>query len=145
MRDHLRAGAPALGVSSEVTLVHAYDARWPDEFEREQRKLRGHLESLMTQIEHFGSTAVPRLVAKPLLDVAVGFADRGALGEARRRLEAAGYEDRGDRGDQGGIVMAKGPRSERTHILHLVRLTDPQWTRMAGIPRRAAIRSHPTY
>jgi len=44
-------------------------------------------------------------------------------------LEAAGYDDRGDCGSEGGVIVAKGPRSRRTHMLHLVQVTDPQWIR----------------
>jgi GrpB-like predicted nucleotidyltransferase (UPF0157 family) len=42
-------------------------------------------------------------------------------------LSAAGYEFRGDLGDDGGVVFAKGPESSRTHYLHLVPAGSVQW------------------
>jgi GrpB-like predicted nucleotidyltransferase (UPF0157 family) len=48
---------------------------------------------------------------------------------ARERLAAAGYDDRGDLANSGGVIVAKGPPAGRTHILHLVERSDPQWHR----------------
>jgi len=71
-----------------------YDPRWPELFRRE----KAHLESclppaLVRRIEHFGSTAVPGLAAKPVVDMLVEVAD---LEETRRQiapiLEAQGYD-----------------------------------------------------
>ena len=69
-------------------------------------------------MEHVGSTAVPRLAAKPVIDIAVASADREALDVGRQRLVEGGYDDRGDFGDRGGVILAKGPVSDRTHVVH---------------------------
>ena len=128
MRDHPVTGNLALGVPRGVSSVRPYDARWPHEFDLEAERLRPLLDPLEIRIEHVGSTAVPGLAAKPLLDIALSFADLDALEEGRRRLAADGYDDRGNRGAEGGVIMAKGPGSRRTHMLHLVVASDPQWT-----------------
>lgn len=121
--------ADLLGVQSGTTEVRTYDPRWREEFEREAENLRQLLLPVALQIEHIGSTAVPGLAAKPLVDIALAFSDRSALEHARRLLQAKGYEDRGDWGADGGVIVAKGPRSGRTHMLHLVEITDGQWFR----------------
>jgi len=53
-------------------VIRDYDPTWPAEFERERARLRTALGSLVTSIEHVGSTAVPGLAAKPIIDVLVG-------------------------------------------------------------------------
>jgi GrpB-like predicted nucleotidyltransferase (UPF0157 family) len=120
---------PPLGLRRGTTVVCAYDARWQHEFEREATALRSLLGELTSGVEHIGSTAVPGLAAKPVVDIAIAFAGETKLAEARGRLQDAGYEDRGDQGDDGGVVFAKGPRSSRTHYLHLVAADSDQWIR----------------
>jgi GrpB-like predicted nucleotidyltransferase (UPF0157 family) len=109
--------------------VRDYDPRWRDEYSREATALRDLLGQDAVQIEHVGSTAVPGLAAKPLIDIAVIFSDRTHLETARERLAATGYDDRGDVANDGGVIVAKGPPSGRTHTLHLVEVSDPQWRR----------------
>lgn len=118
-----------LGLSRAVTIVCSYDARWPRAFDEEAARLLSILGTLSDGIEHIGSTAVPGLAAKPVLDVAIAFAGRGMLEEAVRRLSQQGYEWRGDSGDAGGVLVVKGPEPARTYYLHLVELDDPQWRR----------------
>jgi GrpB-like predicted nucleotidyltransferase (UPF0157 family) len=132
---------PALGLRGGTTIVRAYDPRWQHEFEREAAILGSLLGELVSAIEHVGSTAVPGLAAKPVLDIAISFTDASRLAEARRRLNASGYEDRGDQGDHGGVVFAKGPASSRTHYLHLVEAGSDQWLRYLGF--RDALRRDP--
>ena len=119
---------PPLGLQRGRAAVRAYDPRWPREFEREATALRALL-GAQVGIEHVGSTAVPGLAAKPLIDIAIGFADRAALDRGRDALRRAGYDDRGDFGDAGGVILAKGPESNRTHLLHLLESGSRQWHR----------------
>jgi GrpB-like predicted nucleotidyltransferase (UPF0157 family) len=140
-RGRVLSRSQALGVRRGVTRNRAYDPGWADEFEREAARLTDLLASLSPRIEHIGSTAVPGLPAKPLLDIALAFEDLAALKTARRALQAAGYEDRGDLGAAGGVVLAKGPHSSRTHLLHLVEASDGQWERWMTF--RDALRADP--
>jgi GrpB-like predicted nucleotidyltransferase (UPF0157 family) len=67
-----------------------YDRGWPERFEGEQARLRSALGPAALSIEHIGSTAVPGLAAKPIVDVLVVVAD--PEDEALvPRLERAGY------------------------------------------------------
>lgn len=124
-----RAPAPALGLGRGTTAIREYDVRWRNEFDDEANTLRSILGTLLTEIEHVGSTAVPGLAAKPILDLALAFESEKDLSEARRLLSASGYTDRGDQGEEGGIVLVKGPAAARTHHLHLVRAESNQWHR----------------
>ena len=53
----------------EKVALHGYDARWPDLFEAERRRLLAVLPGTFVAIEHIGSTAVPGLIAKPIIDL----------------------------------------------------------------------------
>jgi GrpB-like predicted nucleotidyltransferase (UPF0157 family) len=118
-----------LGLRRGAVLVREYDDRWPAEYEREKRAVSELLGDLVERIEHVGSTAVPGLASKPMIDMALGFAHRTPLEEGRAHLLSAGYHDRGDLGERGGVVVTKGPESNRTHILHLVLSDSDQWRR----------------
>jgi GrpB-like predicted nucleotidyltransferase (UPF0157 family) len=120
---------PSLGLARGTTVLRDYDDRWPGEFMSEAEALRSILGELVVAIEHIGSTAVPGLAAKPVIDIAIAFSGPAATAEAARRLHAAGYEGGEDMGDDGGIIFAKGLESRRTHILHLVEAGTDQWHR----------------
>lgn len=129
----------ALGLRQGAVIVRDYDSRWPLEYERERALLTQILKGVVERIEHVGSTAVAGLAAKPMIDIALGFADRALLDDGRARLLTAGYNDRGDLGEQGGVVVTKGPESVRTHILHLVLVRSDQWGRFLAF--RDALRT----
>ena len=115
-------------VQEEVAIV-PYDPRWPEMFRRERDHLLSCLPNdLIRRIEHFGSTAVPGLAAKPVVDMLVEVAD---LQATRVRiapvLEAQGYDYfwRPTHGDDGPPFYAwflkRDPGSgARTHHIHMV-------------------------
>ena len=80
-----------------ITLVEPYDPSWPLRFEA----IRGFLESGLVgvdcAIEHVGSTAVPGMVAKPIIDVDIVIGP-GTFPGVKARLEALGYVHQGDLG-----------------------------------------------
>jgi GrpB-like predicted nucleotidyltransferase (UPF0157 family) len=113
----------------EDVAIAPYDPEWPEWFRREKEHLLACLPGgLIRRVEHFGSTAVPGLAAKPVVDVLVEVTD---LEETRARavpvLEAQGYDYlwRPTRGDDGPPFYAwfikRDPKSRaRTHHIHMV-------------------------
>lgn len=76
--------------NAPITLVE-YDPHWPELFDREENRIRAALGNKALQVEHVGSTSVPGLCAKPIIDmllVVVDSADEPAYVPV---LEAAGY------------------------------------------------------
>ena len=74
-----------------------------------------------------GSTAVPSLDAKPILDIAVAVASTQVIPRLRRPLGQLGYIYRGDAGEDGGHLFVKESAPDvRTHHLHVV-VDDLQW------------------
>lgn len=100
--------------------LHEYDARWPEVFTEHRRRIGGALAATAVLIEHIGSTSVPGLAAKPIVDVVVAVPDITAEEDHVEPLLAAGYELR---------VREPGHRLVRTpardvHV-HLLEQGDP--------------------
>ena len=68
-----------------------YDAEWPTTFDREAQRIRHALGAAVAQLEHVGSTSVPRLVAKPLIDILLVVRDSSDEPAYVPALESAGY------------------------------------------------------
>jgi GrpB-like predicted nucleotidyltransferase (UPF0157 family)/L-amino acid N-acyltransferase YncA len=104
-----------------------YDAAWPDAFDREREVLAAALAPwLAGPIEHVGSTAVPGLVAKPVIDIAAAVRDLETSRPAIVELARLGYCYAPYRVD----VMhwfCKPSASFRTHHLHLVPFRSQLW------------------
>jgi 16S rRNA processing protein RimM len=69
-----------------------YDPEWPRMFEAEAERLRAGLGALAVRIDHVGSTSVPGLAAKPIVDIQVSVPDVADLDSYRGPLEVLGYE-----------------------------------------------------
>ena len=124
-------------VGEEIAIV-PYDARWPEVFERERRRLQSCLPSdVINRIEHFGSTAIPGLMAKPVVDMLV---EVTSLEETKLRivpiLEAQGYDYywRPTRGDDVPPFYAwfvkRNADGNRTHHIHMVEAHFEHWDRL---------------
>lgn len=76
---------------ASLVVIAEYDPNWPALFERESRRIRSALGPRALRIEHAGSTAVPGLAAKPVIDVILAVADSADEQAYAPELEAAGY------------------------------------------------------
>ena len=72
-------------------LIVDYDTRWPELFGREAERIRAALGRRALRIEHTGSTSVPGLIAKPVIDMLLVVADSADENAYVPDLEAAGY------------------------------------------------------
>ena len=68
-----------------------YDPEWPLQYEREEARIRSILGDRVIRIEHAGSTSVPGLPAKPVIDIVLEVQDSAAESEYVPEMEAAGY------------------------------------------------------
>jgi GrpB-like predicted nucleotidyltransferase (UPF0157 family) len=92
-------------------LLTDYDPNWPAQFEREAERIGAVLGHRVLRIEHVGSTSVPGLAAKPIIDILLVVEDATAEGAFVPALDAAGYRLR-IREDE--HRMFKGPGSTST-------------------------------
>lgn len=99
-------------------LIQAYHAKWATDFHALKKALQDALGTLLVSIEHVGSTAVPGLAAKPILDVDIFFDERVPFVEIKSRLERIGYHHQGDQGIPGREVFKKGPSGVGNEVLN---------------------------
>lgn len=76
-----------------------YDPAWPALFEAEAARLGAALGPRALRVEHIGSTSVPGLLAKPVIDIAVAVSSAGEAAACVAPLQTLGYEYRGMHGD----------------------------------------------
>jgi GrpB-like predicted nucleotidyltransferase (UPF0157 family) len=78
-------------LSGPIVLID-YDPRWPETFRNEAEKIGSALGRRALKLEHVGSTSVPCLPAKPIIDIVLVVADSADEMEYARELEKAGYQ-----------------------------------------------------
>jgi GrpB-like predicted nucleotidyltransferase (UPF0157 family) len=118
---------------NDIVIVE-YDRRWIELFAREAQNLRNLLgEALILRIEHFGSTAISGMPAKPVIDMLVEIPsfDR-AQQAALPKLVNTGYEYlwRGDRPPGHMMFIKRSPDGRRTHHIHLATAGHKLWERL---------------
>ncbi|MGF1514737.1 MAG: GrpB family protein [Elainellaceae cyanobacterium] len=128
----------------DEVVISEYDPNWELLFKQETSCIQAALdEHLITRIEHFGSTAVPGLAAKPIIDVLVGVR---SLERARQMavspLKQLGYAYWKENPDPQRMFFVKGlpPNGPRTHHVHMVEPSSPLWKRLVF---RDYLRQHP--
>jgi GrpB-like predicted nucleotidyltransferase (UPF0157 family) len=100
-------------------LIQDYDPAWPDAFSILAARAKAALGSLVVAVEHIGSTAVPGLAAKPIIDLDVVLAWPAVLPEAIRLLGSIGYAHEGDLGIAGREAFHSplGPPPHHLYVL----------------------------
>ena len=98
----------------EPIVVVPYDPEWPVLFARIGTDLRGALRDVALRIDHIGSTSVPRLDAKPVIDVQISVASFDPLDAFRLPLEGLGFGFRADNPDLSKRYFREPPGTHRT-------------------------------
>ncbi len=117
-----------------------YDPAWPELYEREARRIRTALEDRVVQLEHVGSTSVPGLAAKPIIDILLVVADSADEASYVPDMEAAGYVLRIREPDWFQHRLFKGPDTNVN--LHVLSAGCEEIDRMVAF--RDRLRSDPT-
>jgi GrpB-like predicted nucleotidyltransferase (UPF0157 family) len=121
-----------------ITLVE-YDSRWPALFEREARRIRAALGATVVRLEHTGSTSVPGLAAKPIIDMTLIVPSSADESTYVPQLEAAGYVLRIREPEWQEHRVFKGPDTDVN--LHVFSVGSVELERMVGF--RDWLRAHP--
>jgi GrpB-like predicted nucleotidyltransferase (UPF0157 family) len=128
MADENSASSSGLGLPQGIVLLAEANPAWQQAFDTEAALIRNALGARMLAIEHIGSTAIPRIRAKPVLDIMVGirnFAEGAALEPA---FASIGYNYARHADLPGHHVFGKGI-AERTHLVHVVAHEGEVWSR----------------
>ncbi|MDQ3722190.1 MAG: GrpB family protein [Actinomycetota bacterium] len=144
------------GLERRTITVVAYDSGWPDRYEQQRLRIAGALGSRADRIDHVGSTAVPGLAAKPIVDIDVSVEDPDDEPSFVPALEAAGYALRvrepGHRMLRSSAldvhvhVCATGSDWERRHLLFRdwLRVSEADRDRYAAAKKALASGEWPT-
>lgn len=123
-------------VREEIEIV-SYNPSWPRLFEKEKAFLQDTLpDDILGRIEHFGSTAVPGLSAKPIIDILV---EVSSLEETKNKvvplLESEGYEylwrpTIGNQPPYYAWFIKRNSKGVRSHHIHMVKSDSILWKRL---------------
>jgi len=117
-----------------------YTDEWPRRFRLLAGGMRAALGATARRIDHIGSTSVPGLSAKPIVDMQISVADFEPLDAFRLPLESLGYVFRADNPELTKRYFREGPGQPRTHI-HVRRRGS--WAEQFALLFRDYLRSHP--
>lgn len=120
----------SIGLARGVVQLHVSDPAWADAFRAEAEWLARHVAEAQLPpllFEHIGSTAVPGLAAKPIIDLIAGHQPEIEPRTYFLAFQAAGYEARGPRGVPQREFFVRGPEHHRTHHLNLVPFDGAFW------------------
>lgn len=131
-----------LGLKHNTNILVDYDREWPGEFASERVRLVQALGPLAKGVEHYGSTSVPGMRAKPILDIIVGLAFLSDWEACRDPLLTLGYDYAAHAGVPGHHIFGRGrDGTERTHLVHLVQFGGYSW--VSNLAFRDVLRTDP--
>ncbi|WP_413453195.1 GrpB family protein [Erwinia persicina] len=111
-----------------TVVIVPYDDKWPEMFETESLLIKTLLGAVAVSVHHIGSTSVPGLSAKPIIDILVEVTDINELDAYNLAMVSAGYISRGENGIPGRRYFIKGG-GQRSHQVHAFAIGDLQVSR----------------
>jgi GrpB-like predicted nucleotidyltransferase (UPF0157 family) len=121
-------------------VVADHDEAWPAVFEQLAVPVRRAVQDLGATVEHVGSTAVPGLAAKPVIDVDVVVRSDAEVPDAIERLRGLGYVYQGDKGIAGREAFLPPPDTPPHHLYVVVAGSEPH---ADHVDLRDHLRQHP--
>ena len=121
-------------------IVLDYDPNWPGLFQSLRKRVASALGDMATAIEHVGSTAVPDLAAKPIINIDVLLACETMLPAAIERLASLGYIRRGNLGIPEREAF-RAPANDAPHHLYVCPPSSAEFQRHMAF--RDYLRAHP--
>ncbi|MFK0333786.1 GrpB family protein [Rhizobium sp. NPDC090275] len=109
-------------------IIVPYDPIWPKDFVQIRDEIAMALGPTALEIEHIGSTAVPGLAAKPIIDIDVVIPTESALSLVISKLSQLGYSYEGEKGIEGRHAFAQ-PSRLPTHHLYVCAAGNPELRR----------------
>jgi GrpB-like predicted nucleotidyltransferase (UPF0157 family) len=101
-------------------LIQQYEKKWIEDFNKIKKTISEALLNLKISIEHIGSTSIPELAAKPIIDIDVIFDETLEFGEIKRRLDKIGYYHNGNQGVLNREVFKRYKMSTQHEVLDFI-------------------------
>ena len=115
-----------LGLEHGVVSLSDHTHLWVELYREEEQRIMKAVRYLIIDLEHIGSTAIPGIKAKPILDMMAGVAHLEKALLCKTPLEGIGYDYIADAGIANDYVFGKG--LARTHYLHVLEYGGEKWT-----------------
>ncbi|CAG9001624.1 MAG: hypothetical protein CENE_03647 [Candidatus Celerinatantimonas neptuna] len=109
----------SIGLKRGTVKLSEYSDDWPNEYEKERLFIMTRAGKYLSRIEHIGSTSVPGLSAKPIIDIGIEVDSIAELEMLVKSLPPDAYEYFGERDILGDYFFAKGSDEMRTHYIHV--------------------------
>lgn len=114
-----------LGLSNEILQFSPYNPLWEKLFEEEKKQLQSIIGNEILDLQHIGSTSIPGIIAKPILDIGIAVNSFEAAVICIKPLETIGYTYKGESGIPRRHWFAKGELT--THHVHILEVHSPNW------------------
>jgi GrpB-like predicted nucleotidyltransferase (UPF0157 family) len=116
-------------LQKDIVLLSPYRKEWPKLYEEEEKMLREAGGNIIIDIQHVGSTSVPGLISKPIIDIAVAVKTLKAGEKCIEPFTKLGYKYKLDSVTEGTIhhYFSKGGYYNRTHHIHLEEWKSKLW------------------
>jgi GrpB-like predicted nucleotidyltransferase (UPF0157 family) len=121
----MQTADPLPGLPPGMVFLTEPSPLWPALFTREADRLAAALGSRVLAIEHYGSTSIPGIRAKPVIDLLVGLASLDDALDCIPQMEALGYDFAAHAGVPDHHVFGLG--AARTHLAHFVEFEGSAW------------------
>ncbi|MCE7742718.1 MAG: GrpB family protein [Candidatus Heimdallarchaeota archaeon] len=116
-----------VGLKRGVVELKPYNPKWKDLFAQESKVIASAISDFLVDIQHMGSTAIPDIVAKPIIDIALAINSLENIEKIIAPLEKIGFIYRGEQGIPDRHLFVKGGEELRTHHLHVMFNEHYEW------------------
>jgi len=110
--------------------VVPHDPEWKKKYDKEASIVRSIFKKEILAIHHFGSTAIPRISAKPIIDILVEVYSIDKIDEYNKKMIERGYIPKGESGIPKRRLFIKGSEDFRISHVHTFQKGDPEITRL---------------
>ena len=114
-----------IGLERGIVKLTPYTAEWKRLFEKEKARLQAAIGDYVLDIQHVGSTSIPGMAAKPILDIGIAVRNFEKAAVCIEPMIQLGYEYHGEHGIPRRHLFVKG--DPRTHHVHMNEITSRDW------------------
>ncbi len=133
---------PIIGLEKGIVRIVPHQPAWASLFEEEKARIETAVGPHILDIQHVGSTAIPGIPAKPIIDIGVAVRDFEEAAVCIAPIVQLGYTYRGENGIPRRHYFRKGDDIQpRTHHIHINEIDGPDWKNQVDF--RDYLRQHP--
>lgn len=114
-----------IGLEEGIVRLEKYSPEWKMLYEKEEKLLRDSVGEYIIDIQHIGSTSIPDIVAKPIIDIGIAIANFEEWQRLIEPIQNLGYKYKGENGIPRRHYFVKG--DPRTHHLHILEINSDEW------------------